>query len=165
MRSVLTPALTVFLLAATSSAKDIPSAPSSVARPNDGPTVTTTRESSSKTPNLKTTMRATLDRRFLFLSVISTGSAFADTYTTLFAQQNWLAGKKGVCNVEVQSAYLYGTHPTVGRAYGVATAKSVGSVAASYYLHRHHSKFWSLPLLANSIFSLQGTSQNLVACN
>jgi hypothetical protein len=97
--------------------------------------------------------------------LISTGSTFADSYTTLFARENWLAGKKGVCNVEVQSAYLYGTHPTVGRTYAVASAKSATSVLAAYYLRKHHSKFWSLPLVANSIISLQGVGQNMATCN
>jgi hypothetical protein len=106
-----------------------------------------------------------LDATFLGLALISTGSTFADSYTTLFARQNWLAGKKGVCNVEVQSAYLYGTHPTVGRAYAVASAKGAGSILAAYYLRKHHNKFWSAPLVANSILSLQGVTQNMMACN
>jgi len=163
MRSTLRPLLAVFLLVATSSAKDIPSAPSTVARQTDAAAGLTTPASSSRTPDFRTTERATIDKRFISLSVISTGSAFADSYTTLFARQNWLAGKK-VCNVEVQSAYLYGNHPTVARAYGVAAVKSVGSVAASYFLRKHHSKLWILPLLANSAIGLQGTSQNL-GCN
>jgi hypothetical protein len=97
--------------------------------------------------------------------VISTGSTFADSYTTLFAQQNWLGGKKGVCNVEVQSAYLYGTHPTMGRAYAVASIKSATSLVAAYYMRKHHSRFWSLPLIGNSAISLQGVTQNMMACN
>jgi len=97
--------------------------------------------------------------------VISTGSAFADSYTTLWARQNWLAGKKGVCNEEVESAYLYGTHPTVGRAYAVASVKSVGAVAVAYYARKHHNRFWSAPLVANSIIGVQGVSQNFVMCN
>jgi hypothetical protein len=106
-----------------------------------------------------------VDLKFVTLAVISTGSTFADSYTTLFARENWLAGKKGVCNMEVESAYLYGTHPTVGRAYAVASAKSAISVAAAYYLRKHHSRFWSLPLIANSAVSLQGVTQNMAACN
>jgi hypothetical protein len=66
-----------------------------------------------------------------------------DSCTTLFALQNWLVG---VCIADVDSAYLYGTHPTVGRVYAVASAKSAGSIMAAYYLRGHHSKFWSLPL-------------------
>src|SRR5260370_8929729 len=82
------------------------------------------------------------------LVAISTGSTFADSYTTLFARQNWLAGKTGVCNVEVQSAYLYGTHPTVARAYAVASVKSVTAAVPAYYLLKHgHSRPWMLPLL------------------
>jgi hypothetical protein len=106
-----------------------------------------------------------IDKRFTSLAIVSVGSTFADSYTTLFARQNWLAGKKGVCNVEVESAYLYGTHPTVGRAYAVASVKSVSSVLAAYYWRKHHVRFWSLPLVANSIISLQGVGQNMAACN
>jgi hypothetical protein len=106
-----------------------------------------------------------VDLKFTSLAVISAGSTFADSYTTLFARQNWLAGKKGVCNVEVESAYLYGTHPTVGRVYAVASAKSAASVFAAYYMRKHHSKFWSLPLIGNSVISLQGVTQNMMTCN
>ena len=106
-----------------------------------------------------------IDMKFMSLTLISTGSTFADSYTTLFARENWMAGKKGVCNVEVQSAYLYGTHPTVGRAYAVASVKSLTSVAASYYLRKHHSKFWGAPLVVNSIISLEGVGQNMATCN
>jgi len=106
-----------------------------------------------------------IDMKFATLAIISTGTTFADSYTTLFARENWLAGKKGVCNAEVQSAYLYGTHPTVGRAYGVASAKSAASILAAYYLRKHHHKFWSMPLVANSVISLEGVTQNISACN
>jgi hypothetical protein len=165
MKSALASLLTVFVLVAMSSAKELPSAPSSVARPNDSAIEITTLVSAPRTVEIKTVESKIVDKKFLSLAVISTGSTFADSYTTLFARQNWLAGKKGVCNVEVQSAYLYGTHPTVARAYAVASVKSVGSVLASYYLRKHHSKLWSLPLIANSIMSLQGTTQNMIACN
>ena len=107
----------------------------------------------------------TLDAKFFSLALISTGSAFADSYTTLFARQNWLAGKKGVCNVEVESAYLYGTHPTVARSYLIASAKSVSAMAAAYYLRKHHSRLWRFPLLTNAAISLQGVTQNMIACN
>lgn len=107
-----------------------------------------------------------IDKKFLSLLAISTGSAFADSYTTLFARQNWLAGKTGVCNVEAQSPYLYGTHPTVARAYAVASVKSVAALVAAYYLRKQrHSKWWSLPLLGNATTSLQGVAQNLAICN
>jgi hypothetical protein len=106
-----------------------------------------------------------VDLKFASLALISTGSTFADSYTTLFARQNWLAGKKGVCNMEVESAYLYGTHPTVGRAYAVASAKSAASIFAAYYMRKHHNRFWSLPLVTNSIMSLQGVTQNMMTCN
>jgi len=165
MKSTLASILTVFVLVATSSAKELPSAPSSVAIPNDSAIEVATRVYAPNPLAIKTVESKTIDKKFIGLAVISTGSTFADSYTTLFARQNWLAGKKGVCNAEVQSAYLYGTHPTVGRAYAVASLKSVGSVVASYYLRKHHSKLWSLPLVANSILSLQGTTQNMIACN
>ena len=97
--------------------------------------------------------------------MISTGSTFADSYTTLFARDNFLAGKTNVCNMETQSAYLYGTHPTVGRAYAVASIKSASSLFAAYYMRKHHNKFWSLPLVANSVIGLQGVTQNMRACN
>jgi hypothetical protein len=165
MKSALASVLTVLVLVATSSAKELPTAPSSVIRDTDSAVEMTTSVSSSNTADIKTVETKTLDKRFIGLAVISAGSTFADSYTTLFARQNWLAGKQGVCNVEVQSAYLYGTHPTVGRAYAVASAKTAASILASYYLRKHHRKLWSLPLIANSIVSLQGTTQNMIACN
>lgn len=106
-----------------------------------------------------------IDRKFISLAIISTGSTFADSYTTMFATQNWLAGKTNVCNMEVQSAYLYGTHPTVGRVYAVASAKSAASLFAAYYLRKHHNRFWSLPFVATAVTSLQGVTQNMRACN
>jgi hypothetical protein len=105
-----------------------------------------------------------LDKKFVTLAVISTGATFADSYTTLFARENWLAHKQGVCNAEVESAYLYGTHPTIARAYAVASVKSAGSAFAAYYLRKHHSRLWSLPLMANSIIGAQGIAQNVVNC-
>ena len=116
-----------------------------------------------QTPNI--TEKRTVDKTFVGLALVSTGATFADSYTTLFARQNWLGGKKGVCNIEVQSTYLYGTHPTVGRTYAVASVKSLSSVLSAYYLRKHHKKFWSAPLVVNSIISLQGVAQNMAACN
>jgi hypothetical protein len=161
--STLRTALAVLAMVTISMAAELPEAPSSVmgnapmievATPVQAPKVV------AANPEVKL-----VDKTFAGLAIISTGSTFADSYTTLFARQNWLAGKKGVCNVEVQSAYLYGTHPTVGRAYAVASVKSVGSVVAAYYLRKHHNKFWSLPLVANSVMSLQGVGQNMATCN
>jgi hypothetical protein len=152
--------LAVLVLAGISVAKDLPDAPSS--------SMTESAffvESTPSAPAPKFVETKSIDATFLSLAVISTGSTFADSYTTLFARQNWLAGKQGVCNMETQSAYLYGTHPTVGRAYVVASAKSAASVLAAYYLRKHHSKLWSLPLVVNSIASLQGVTQNMIACN
>jgi len=152
----------VLALATISMAAELPEAPSSVIR-TDAPMI----EATASAPRILAASREVklIDKTFVSLAIVSTGSTFADSYTTLFARQNWLAGKTGVCNVEVQSAYLYGTHPTVGRAYAVATVKSVGSLAASYYLRQHHNRFWSLPLIGNTIMSLQGVSQNMAACN
>jgi len=138
----------------------LPDAPSEVAAAN-----LIVIETPNPAPAAKLTEWKPMDRKFVGLALISTGSAFADSYTTLFARENWLAGKKGVCNVEVESAYLYGTHPTVGRAYAVASVKSAASIFAAYYLRKHHSKFWSLPLVSNSVISLQGVTQNMKTCN
>lgn len=160
-RSALAVAMVIMTFAASSMAAELPGAPSSIVRGNmieaaplQAPTIAAAK------PEFKV-----IDKTFVSLAIISTGSTFADSYTTLFARENWLAHKKGVCNVEVQSAYLYGTHPTVGRAYAVASLKSAGSVFAAYYLRKHHNKFWSLPLVANSVISLEGVGQNMATCN
>ncbi len=152
--------IAVFMLVGMAMARELPDAPSSSVYESASfePTVSTT-------PTKIVAEKKTVDATFLGLALVSTGSTFADSYTTLFARQNWLAGRTGVCNVEVQSAYLYGTHPTVGRAYAVASAKSVGSVFAAFYLRKHHSKFWAAPLVANSVISLEGVTQNMVMCN
>ncbi len=160
MKSIIIAALTVLTLTGTSIAKELPDAPSKI-ETADALAIETT----SPSPAPRVFEKKSIDASFVGLALISTGSTFADSYTTLFARQNWLAGKKGVCNVEVQSAYLYGTHPKVGRTYAVASAKSVGSVIAAYYLRKHHSKFWGAPLLVNSIISLEGVAQNMRACN
>jgi len=158
MKSILGCALAVLVLTGISAAREVPDAPT----PNP--------EALLAAPAIATPVPAKVETKvvnakFLSLAVISTGSTFADSYTTLFARENWLAGKKGVCNAEVESAYLYGTHPTVGRAYAVASVKSAGSIFASYYLRKHHSRFWALPLIANTVIGLQGTTQNMIACN
>jgi hypothetical protein len=106
-----------------------------------------------------------VDKKCVTLGLLSTATSFSDSYTTTWARQNWLAGKTGVCNIERESAYLYGTHPTPGRAYAVAAGKSVTSLVAAYYLRKHHSRLWSIPLVANSLFGMQGTAQNMVMCN
>ena len=164
MRSLLCAAFGVLALVATSRAAELPEAPSSSMRSS---AVMIEAVAPVQAPKIAPASPETkaIDTKFISLAIISTGSTFADSYTTLFARQNWLAGKKGVCNVEAQSAYLYGTHPTVGRAYAVASAKSVVSAFAAYYLRKHHNRFWSLPLVANSIISLQGVGQNMAACN
>jgi hypothetical protein len=160
MRAKFFAIVAVFALMGMARARELPEAPSSsVYEPAAfEPTV-------SASPARIVPEKKTVDATFLGLALVSTGSTFADSYTTLFARQNWLAGRTGVCNMEVQSAYLYGTHPTVGRAYAVASAKSVGSVFAAFYLRKHHSKFWAAPLVANSVISLEGVTQNMVVCN
>jgi hypothetical protein len=153
----------VLALASISMAAELPNAPSSVIRTEAAMIETAVPAARGiVAPNREVKL---IDKTFVSLAIVSTGSTFADSYTTLFARQNWLAGKTGVCNVEVESAYLYGTHPTVGRAYAVASVKSVGSVAAAYYLRKQHTRFWSLPLVANAMMSLQGVGQNMAACN
>jgi len=164
IKSTLRAALLVLALVTISMAAEPPNAPSSVA-PIDAAIIETVVPITGHGFAAPVSDVKPVDLKFVSLSLISTGSTFADSYTTLFARQNWLAGKKGVCNVEVESAYLYGTHPTVGRAYAVASLKSAGSAAAAYYLRKHHNKFWSLPLVANAVVSLQGVTQNLRTCN
>lgn len=161
MKSFLMSGLVILALTSISFAKEpLPDAPSEV--------ISTSEFVEAQAPvNSAPSLAAgkTISPTFLGLAIVSTGSAFADSYTTLFARENWLAGKTNVCNMEVESAYLYGTHPTVGRAYAVASVKSAGSLVAAYYLRKHHSKFWSLPLVANSVVGLQGVTQNMRACN
>jgi hypothetical protein len=153
----------VVLLAPFSVAGDLPDAPSSaLATVGVSSTVAAPVFVAQTAKPVETRI---VDKKFVALSIISSGSTFADSYTTLFARQNWLAGKQNVCNVETQSPYLYGRHPTVARAYIVASGKSVGSAAAAYYLRKHHIKWWSLPLVANTALSLQGVTQNMMTCN
>jgi hypothetical protein len=162
MTTLLKTLCAVLALATMSMAAELPAAPSTVIR-RDAPMI----EATASAPSFVASSREfkLTDKTFVSLAIVSAGSTFADSYTTLFARQNWLAGKTGVCNVEVESAYLYGTHPAVARAYVVASAKSIGSFAAAYYLRKHHNRFWSLPLVGNAIMSLQGVSQNMAACN
>ena len=159
---VLSTAFAVITLATVALAGELPEAPSSsVIRMSPAMIAVAAPVAMPKA----TENKPVVDKKFMSLAFISTGSTFADSYTTLFARQNWLAGKTGVCNEEVESAYLYGTHPTVGRAYAVASVKSVGALAVAYYARKHHNRFWSLPLVANSVISMQGVSQNIVTCN
>jgi hypothetical protein len=161
LRSIVTAAFAVVALSTASVAAELPEAPSSsVMRMNAAMIETTVPVSAPRITETRV-----VDKTFVSLAFISTSSTFADSYTTLFARQNWLAHKQGVCNMEVESAYLYGTHPTVARAYAVASVKSAGSIFAAYYLRKHHSRLWSLPLFANSAISLQGVTQNMIACN
>jgi len=161
MRSTFISVFMMFVLVGAAFAKEpLPEAPSEVAAAN-----MIVIEPSAPAPGRTLAEAKPVDKTFVSLALISTGSAFADSYTTLFARENWLAGKKGACNVEVESAYLYGTHPTVGRAYTVASVKSAASLFAAYYLRKHHSKFWSLPLVSSSVISLQGVTQNMRICN
>jgi hypothetical protein len=161
MKSTILAVLIMLAMSGLAAAKDpLPDAPSAVAAADAFVVEQAPLPASPKLAESKT-----IELKFASLAVISIGSTFADSYTTLFARENWLAGKRGVCNMEVESAYLYGTHPTVGRAYAVASAKSATSIFAAYYLRKHHSKFWSLPLVVNSVVSLQGVTQNMIQCN
>lgn len=166
MKSMICFVLAVVTLSTVAAAKEPVNAPGA---PGADFTVSSSMESSPLPATASFTTRrfeaSHVDKKFASLSVISTGVTFADSYTTLFARQNWLAHKQGVCNEEIESAYLYGTHPTVARAYAVASIKSAGAIAAGYYLRKHHSKFWALPLVANSIIGTQGVAQNMVNCN
>jgi hypothetical protein len=108
-----------------------------------------------------------VDKKFLSLTALSTAATFADSYTTTWAIQNWQntpVGESRPCNAETQSPWLYGTHPTYARVYTVAAGKSVGSALLSYYLKKHHSRFWQLPLTINTAFSLQGMTHNVASC-
>jgi hypothetical protein len=154
----------VLALAAVSPAAELPAAPSAVASAT--PAAFVPVSSSVAAPATRSAESGpVMNKTFVSLALISTSSTFADSYTTLFARQNWLARKQGVCNAEVQSAYLYGTHPTVARAYGVASAKSAGAVLAAYYLRKHHNRFWSAALIGNTAISLEGVTQNMIECN
>jgi hypothetical protein len=164
LRSTLRIAGIALALVATSMAAELPEAPSASMR-NNAEMIEATPPVQGPKFMVASQESRMIDTKFVSFALISTGSTFADSYTTLFARQNWLAGKKGVCNVEVQSAYLYGTHPTVARAYAVASVKSASSVFAAYYLRKHHNRFWSLPLVTNSIISLEGVGQNMATCN
>lgn len=155
-------ALAVIGLCGIAAAKDpLPDAPSAVSSSAE---FFVEAPAPAPMPRIAETNRV-VDLKFTTLALVSAGSTFADSYTTLFARENWLAGKTNVCNEEVQSAYLYGTHPTVARAYAVASAKTATSVFAAYYLKKHHSRFWSAPLVANAAISLEGVTQNMMACN
>ena len=162
MKSIIGILLAVLVFSTTLAAEELPDAPSRMTTSSSHFVI----RAAVPVVAPKPTEVRVVDKRFLSLVAISSGSTFADSYTTLFARQNWLAGKTGVCNMEAQSAYLYGTHPTVARAYAVASVKSVTAAAAAYYLRKHgHSKLWSLPLLANTATSLQGVGQNIAMCN
>jgi hypothetical protein len=164
LRSTLRAAGIALALVASSMAAELPEAPSTSMR-NNAEMIAATPAVQAPKFMFASPENKPIDAKFVSLALISTGSTFADSYTTLFARQNWLGGKKGVCNVETQSAYLYGTHPTVSRAYAVASVKSASSVFAAYYLRKHHNRFWSLPLVANSVISLEGVGQNMATCN
>ena len=166
LKSGIFTAVTVLALVTAALAGDeLPEAPSSVLRTGTPMIAAAVTTSAPRQVTVTPEEKPVVNTTFLALAIVSTGSTFADSYTTLWARQNWLSGKKGVCNEEVESAYLYGTHPTVGRTYAVASVKSVGSLAVSYYARKHHNRFWSLPLVANSVISMQGVSQNMVMCN
>ena len=164
MKSILAFTLALFAMVQMSAAKELPDAPSAIA-PVSSSLESTASVSAIATPTAARFETHIMDKKFMSLAVITTGSTFADSYTTLFARENWLAHKTGVCNMEVESAYLYGTHPTVARTYAVATVKSATSIFAAYYLRKHHSRLWSLPLIATSASSMQGVTQNMVNCN
>ena len=162
MKSITCILLTVLAFSATLAAEELPDAPSRMTTSSSHFVL----RAAIPVVAPKPTELKVIDKKFLSLVVISTGSTFADSYTTLFARENWLAGKTNVCNMESQSAYLYGTHPTVARAYAVASVKSVTTALAAYYLRKHgHNKLWTLPLLMNAATSLQGVGQNLAVCN
>src|SRR5258707_1830250 len=121
LKSTLIAAFAVSALAPFAAAAELPEAPSSTFR-EAAPVMSVSAPAPASFPKMAEVKP--VDAKFVALAIISTGSTFADSYTTLFARQNWQAGKTGVCNAEVSSAYLYGTHPTVARTYAVASVKS-----------------------------------------
>lgn len=165
MNRILCVILAVVMLVPFSVAGDLPDAPSSTSTIVEGDSLFTTPAFAPRATQPVEARPGVIDKKFIALAIISTGSTFADSYTTLFARENWLAGKSHVCNVEVESPYLYGKHPTVVRAYAVASGKSVMSAAAAYYLRKRHFRLWSLPLVANAVLGLQGVTQNMITCN
>jgi hypothetical protein len=165
MKSIIRLILAVAVLASIASAKEPPTAPEPASSSSSSMAVEAVPAAPVTNFTVPRFETRVVDKKFLSLTVVSTGVTFADSYTTLFARENWLAHKQGVCNAEVESAYLYGTHPTVARTYAVASVKSAGAVFGAYYLRKHHSKLWSVPLIANSIIGTQGVAQNMVNCN
>src|ERR1700716_4544342 len=121
MKSITRILLTVLACSAISVAGELPDAPSKATASSSHFVI----RAAIPVVAQRTTERKVIDKKFLSLVAISTGSTFADSYTTLFARQNWLAGKTGVCNVETQSAYLYGTHPTWARPFPLDWGKGV----------------------------------------
>src|SRR3981081_4335612 len=120
MKSISCILLTLLASSAISAAEELPDAPSKATASSSHFAIRTAIPVVAQ----RTTEVKVIDKKFLSLVAISTGSTFADSYTTLFARQNWLAGKTGVCNAEGQSPYLYETPPTIARAYAVASVKS-----------------------------------------
>lgn len=161
MKSILRILLAVTVTAGVAAAKELPDAPSATTAPEAAIIV----EKAAPVVKPIAVEKPVVDKKFIALSIVTAGSTFSDSFTTMFATQNWLAGKTNVCNVELQSPYLYGTHPTTGRVYAVASAKTAGSILAAYYLRKRHNRFWSLPLIATTASSLQGVTQNMRACN
>ena len=151
----------VVVLVAPLFGENLPDAPSSILSSNAAIAVALPSTSIVRTG---VEHKQVVDRKFLSLAALSTASTFADSFTTLWATDNWKHGRTGVCNVEAQSPWLYGTHPTAARAYSVAAFKSAGSIFSSYMMKKHSSRFWSVPMAINSAISLQGMSQNLAMC-
>ena len=150
-------------LVSTAVAGNLPDAPSSVMLGSNNMIVTGVPH--IKPAPLGSEKRKVVDKKFLTLAAFSTASTFADSFTTLWATDNWKHGKTGVCNIERQTPWLYGRHPSAGRAFGVAAIKSAGTIVSSYYMKKRHRKFWSVPLVINTGFSMQGMIQNIAACN
>lgn len=162
MKTILCTALAFIIFVSPAIAGNLPDAPSSVKLGNN---MIATAVPNIKRVTVGSEKRAVVDKKFLTLAALSTASTFADSFTTLWATDNWKHGKTGVCNIERQTPWLYGTHPAPGRAYGIAALKSVGTVVSSYYMKKHRHAFWSLPLVINAGFSLQGVGQNMATCN
>jgi hypothetical protein len=75
-------------------AGELPSAPSSVVGDVPGIEMATPMVQTNRVVDLRTEHKV-VDKKFIAFAVVSTGSTFADSYTTLFARENWLAGDGG----------------------------------------------------------------------
>lgn len=88
MKSILVSGLAVLVLAGVAVAKDpLPNAPSAVMAESEY--IESSVSTSVAAPASKLAETKIVNTTFVSLALISTGSTFADSYTTLFARENW----------------------------------------------------------------------------